>query len=77
VSPTDPAIRRAVAFLLRTQRDDGSWFVRNRAMKIQPYFESGFPYSHDQWISQAATAWAAMALTESAVDTAVTEKAAR
>jgi hypothetical protein len=32
-------------------------------MKIQPYFESGFPYGHDQWISQAGTAWAAMALT--------------
>jgi len=28
-----------------------------------PYFESGFPYGDDQWISQIGTAWAAMALT--------------
>jgi hypothetical protein len=33
-------------------------------MKIQPYFESGFPYSHDQWISQTGTAWAVMALSQ-------------
>jgi hypothetical protein len=32
-------------------------------MKIQPYFQSGFPYEHDQWISATGTAWAAMALT--------------
>jgi hypothetical protein len=31
-------------------------------MKLQPYFESGFPYEHDQWISASATAWASMAL---------------
>jgi hypothetical protein len=55
-------IERAGAFLVRTQRDDGSWYVKSRAMKIQPYFESGFPYGHDQWISQAATAWATIGL---------------
>jgi ankyrin repeat protein len=54
--------QRASAFLLRTQRADGSWYVKSRAMKIQPYFESGFPYGHDQWISQAATAWATVGL---------------
>jgi hypothetical protein len=63
VPASEPAVQRAIAFLLRTQRDDGSWYVRSRAMKIQPYFESGFPHGHDQWISQAATAWAAMGLT--------------
>jgi hypothetical protein len=40
-----------------------SWYVRSRAPKFQPYFESGFPYGHDQWISQMATGWAAAALT--------------
>jgi hypothetical protein len=40
--------------------------VRSRAMKIQPYFESGFPYGHDQWISHAATAWATMGLAAAA-----------
>jgi hypothetical protein len=36
--------------------------VRSRSLKFQPYFESGFPYGHDQWISAAATAWASMAI---------------
>jgi N-acyl-D-amino-acid deacylase len=36
--------------------------VISRAVKFQPYFESGFPHGHDQWISSAGTAWAAMAL---------------
>ena len=43
-----------------------SWFAPSRAMKIQPYFQSGFPYGHDQWISSAATAWAVMGLAASA-----------
>ena len=68
VSAADPALQRGAAFLLRTQQEDGSWHVKSRAMKIQPYFESGFPYEHDQWISQAATAWATMALTVTARD---------
>jgi ankyrin repeat protein len=61
-SVDDPAFRRGVQFLLRTQKEDGSWYVESRAMKIQPYFQSGFPYDHDQWISASATAWASMAL---------------
>jgi ankyrin repeat protein len=60
---SDLAIQRGITYLLRTQAEDGTWHVKSRAMKIQPYFESGFPYGHDQWISQAGTAWAAMALT--------------
>jgi len=59
---------RASAFLVRTQRDDGSWYVKSRAMKIQPYFESGFPYGHDQWISHAGTAWATIGLANAAPD---------
>ena len=63
---SDPALQRGAAFLVWTQQDDGSWYVKSRAMKIQPYFESGFPHGHDQWISQSATAWAAMGLTVTA-----------
>ncbi len=54
--------RRGVAFLLSTQYPDGSWYVRSRAIKFQPYFESGFPFGHDQWISTAATALAVKAI---------------
>ncbi len=57
-----PQYQRGVRFLLNTQFEDGSWYVRSRSIPFQPYFESGFPYGHDQWISAAATNWAAMAL---------------
>jgi hypothetical protein len=48
--------------LLRSQFDDGSWFVQARSWPFQPYFESKFPHGRDQWISAPATAWAVMAL---------------
>jgi hypothetical protein len=62
VSPGDDVYGRGVRFLMQTQAADGSWHVISRAPKIQPYFESGFPYSHDQWISQWATSWSTVAL---------------
>jgi N-acyl-D-amino-acid deacylase len=58
----DPVYRRGVQYLLSTQNRDGSWHVRSRSPKFQPYFESGFPYGGDQWISSMATGWAVMAL---------------
>ena len=61
-SPLDPCYRRGVDFLIRAQFPDGSWYVRSRAPKFQPYFQSGFPFDHDQWISSAATSFAVMAL---------------
>jgi ankyrin repeat protein len=64
----NPAYRKGVAYLLRTQAEDGSWYVRSRAPKFQPYFQSGFPYDHDQWISAAATAYATMALVPTAAE---------
>jgi squalene cyclase len=62
LSVSDPAYQRGVKFLLSTQWEDGSWYVRSRAVKFQPYFQSGFPFDHDQWISATATAWAVRAL---------------
>lgn len=56
------AYRRGLDYPMRTQEPDGSWHVHSRAFGFQPYFESGFPHGHDQWISMAATAWSAMAL---------------
>ena len=61
-----PVYHRGVDYLLRTQLADGSWHVSSRAPKFQPYFQSGFPYNHDQWISAAATAWATSALSYAA-----------
>ena len=66
VAVTDRAYRRGVDFLMSTQLEDGSWYVRSRSIPIQPYFESGFPHGPDQWISVAATNWASMALVPAA-----------
>ena len=63
---TDTAYQRATRFLLNTQMEDGSWYVKSRSHPFQPYFESGFPHGHDQWISAAATNWAVMALAPAA-----------
>jgi len=63
VIPTShPLYQGGVKFLVDTQRADGSWYVASRSPKFQPYFESGFPYGPDQWISSLATAYATMAL---------------
>ncbi|HSB12011.1 MAG TPA: ankyrin repeat domain-containing protein, partial [Blastocatellia bacterium] len=59
---THPAFKRGIDFLMRAQLEDGSWYVKTRAIPLQPFFESGFPYGPDQWISAAATNWAATAL---------------
>jgi ankyrin repeat protein len=66
LKPSDAPYARGVAYLLRTQFPDGSWYVRSRSPKLQPYFQSGFPYEHDQWISAAATARGIMALAPAA-----------
>jgi hypothetical protein len=60
---SDSVYTRGVDYLLRTQHADGTWHVTTRSLGFQPYFQSGFPYDHDQWISQAGTAVASIALT--------------
>ena len=57
-----PGYRGGLRFLIADQRGDGSWFVKSRSKPFQPYFESGFPYGKDQFISMAATSWAVTAL---------------
>jgi hypothetical protein len=60
--PTHSVYQRGIAYLLRTQEDDGSWFVHTRAASFNPYFDSGFPHGMHQFSSFAGTAWATMAL---------------
>ncbi len=57
------AYRRGAAFLVRSQQPDGSWFVASRSFPFVEYSTSGFPHGRSQFISAAATCWAAMALT--------------
>lgn len=70
VPAIDRALQQGTAYLRRTQAGDGTWHVVNRAMKVQPYFEGGFPHGHDQWISHAGTAWAVMGLASAGLDAA-------
>jgi ankyrin repeat protein/predicted ester cyclase len=62
MSPSTASYEKGVRYLLDTQLADGTWYVRSRAFGFQPYFDAGFPHGRDQFISAAATAWAAMAL---------------
>jgi ankyrin repeat protein len=63
---SDNAWRRGLEFLLSTQAPDGSWHVESRlhppAPVSPPYFETGYPYGHDQFISAMGASWAVMAL---------------
>jgi squalene cyclase len=62
ITVPDPVYKRGVQFLMSTQLADGSWYVKSRAIRIQPFFESGFPYGRDQFVSAAGTNWATQAL---------------
>lgn len=62
LKPDAPAYRAGVSYLLKTQRRDGTWFVKSRSKPFQPYYESGFPYEKNQFISIAASGWATTAL---------------
>lgn len=63
VPASHASYRKGLNFLIETQAPDGTWHVKSRALPVQPYFESGYPYGHDQWISTAGTAYAVMAIT--------------
>ena len=65
IPANDPAVRRGLDFLMRTQLADGTWHVRTRAHPFQPPMDSGFPHGKDGWISAAGTSWAVMALATS------------
>jgi ankyrin repeat protein len=58
----DPAYQRGVQFLLRTQDEDGSWYVNKRTAPANTYFDAGFPHGESQFTSFGATCWATMAL---------------
>jgi hypothetical protein len=62
VPVTHDTYRAGLKYLLSTQASDGTWHVKTRALPFQPYFESGYPYGHDQWISAAAAAYATLAI---------------
>jgi ankyrin repeat protein len=78
LSAVDPAYQRGLRFLLTAQQADGSWHVTSRlhspAPVSPPYFDTGFPYQHDQFISIMGTTWAASALLDALPLTRETSK---
>ncbi|HZT33096.1 MAG TPA: ankyrin repeat domain-containing protein [Bryobacteraceae bacterium] len=68
VAITHPAWKRGIEYLLKTQAPDGSWQVASRlhppAPVSPPYFETGHPYGHDQFISVMGESLAVIALAE-------------
>lgn len=47
-----------------------AWFVKTRAYPVQPYFESGYPFGRNQWISAAGAGWASLAIANTLPDVA-------
>jgi N-acyl-D-amino-acid deacylase len=69
MATTDNVYRKGIAFLLGTQYPDGAWLVKTHSFPQQRYFESGFPFGRNQWISSAGTSWASLAIAETLRDT--------
>ncbi len=61
----DFKLKQGVQFLLRTQDEDGSWFVNKRAAPANNYFDAGFSHGLSQYSSFNGTCWAMMALAKS------------
>jgi N-acyl-D-amino-acid deacylase len=65
---TNLAWKRGISYLVSTQAPDGSWHVASRlhppAQLSPAYFESGYPYGHDQYLSASAASYAIMALSD-------------
>lgn len=62
MTPSHRVYQAGLKFLLTTQAADGTWHVKSRSLEFQPYFETGYPYEHDQWISSAGAAYAVLAI---------------
>ena len=68
VPATSEAYLKGVKFLQQSQYQDGSWLVKTRSYPTQPYFESGYPFGNNQFISVAGASWATLAIAETLPD---------
>jgi ankyrin repeat protein len=66
VPTSHPDWQRGIRNLLDSQHTNGSWHVISRlhppADVSPPFFDAGYPYGHDQFISVMGASWALMAL---------------
>ena len=58
----DKVFQDGIKYLIKTRKEDGSWYVKSRSKPFQTYYESGFPHGKDQFISVAASGWATTAI---------------
>jgi ankyrin repeat protein len=65
ISTDAPAYKNGTRFLLRTQDEDGSWYLNKRCNPGNTYFDAGFANGVSQYASFAATCWATIALMQS------------
>ena len=68
VPVTSEAYMRGIKFLQQSQYQDGAWLVKTRSYPTQPYFESGYPFGNNQFISAAGASWATLAIAETLPD---------
>jgi len=68
----DSVYHKGVQWLLRNQLADGSWFAPSRAVPVQPHTFESFPNGWHQFVSDAASSWATMALLFTLPDRATT-----
>jgi ankyrin repeat protein len=70
---TETVWKNGMLFLISNQAADGTWHVQSRmespATVSPPYFQTGFPYGHDEFLSYAGSSWALMALLRSLPET--------
>jgi hypothetical protein len=62
ILPKENAYLNGVRFLQQNQYQDGSWLVKTRSYPTQPYFETGYPFGNNQFISAGAASWSALAI---------------
>ena len=62
IEATNANLKRAEAFLIRTQEDDGSWYEPKLTPAYNNHFDSAFPHGYDQFASFAGTCWATLGL---------------
>jgi ankyrin repeat protein len=77
VASSDGALKKGLAFLQRTQDDDGTWFINKRAAPLNFYTDVGFPHGESQYASFAGTCWATMALIQASPASPTTKTATR
>jgi hypothetical protein len=62
IPATSDAYLNGVRILQQNQYQDGSWLEKTRSYPTQPYFETGYPFGNNQFISAGAASWSALAI---------------